>query len=674
MAFGAHYKGDVSEITMGHETGIYLEHNEPLVFTATTTAGDDYTTITFTGTGSANSIGAGDVLKVPIGMLIGCKMTFHGTGGNFSPYYYDSINGTIFSIVDHELTGGDTTIKIVPALSAGSKASGSSEVLFIHSTGLPTIDISGFSASSSAKASVEKSLIDQFVGLASFMKLPDTTVDLHRYHVVGMGRQMSLQQTGKVHHQGGALEIPMHNAKWLYYALGREVVDYNNCGGGGHSGFVSLPSAISPGQVYVDVGGSSSVPKFGSTNVSVGDYILVKDTTQVPVIQYRGASLGNSGNIFWPPASAAGLSADSDEFEFAESSECRRVIGYEELTSTTFRLFVEHPFQFAHTTSDTITSRNYTGVTAPEISTGRVKNSVRKLIFTGETIPSFSLEHSIRNRDVGSYNSETGDGVNTPGGTTDSKQLTRVFRGCKINEWEISSTVDAELKFRATFDALSCYTDTGRLESANAGDRYIAHRMFQNTGETDTNRKIAGIASGEEKPFMFYNGTIEAFGQSIGFISSFELRGKTGVELFHTIQSNPVGEDVQSSTGLSTKQVPYGGTRNASIIREGREQLDMEIDVVLTDPNLFHQLRSHNETSSGVDASTNKQIKLHFTKPYSGTIDSDYTVPSIRIILDDYFITEAPIPMPDDKGLLHSKIMLQPQSIKVIAEDTVYHN
>ena len=214
--------------------------------------------------------------------------------------------------------------------------------------------------------------------------------------------------------------------------------------------------------------------------------------------------------------------------------------------------------------------------------------------------------------------------MNTPGGTTDSKQLTRVFRGCKINEWEISSTVDAELKFRATFDALSCYTDTGRLESSNAGDRYIAHRMFQNTGETDTNRKIAGIASGEEKPFMFYNGTIEAFGQSIGFISSFELRGKTGVELFHTIQSNPVGEDVQSSTGLSTKQVPYGGTRNASIIREGREQLDMEIDVVLTDPNLFHQLRSHNETSSGVDASPNKQIKLHFTKPYSGTIDSDY--------------------------------------------------
>ena len=29
--FAAHYKGDVSvEVTMGHETGLYIEHNEPL--------------------------------------------------------------------------------------------------------------------------------------------------------------------------------------------------------------------------------------------------------------------------------------------------------------------------------------------------------------------------------------------------------------------------------------------------------------------------------------------------------------------------------------------------------------------------------------------------------------------------------------------------------------------
>ena len=78
-------------------------------------------------------------------------------------------------------------------------------------------------------------------------------------------------------------------------------------------------------------------------------------------------------------------------------------------------------------------------------------------------------------------------------------------------------------------------------------------------------------------------------------VSAFELRGKTGVELFHTIQSNPVAETVDANN-LSTKQVPYGGTRNASIIREGREEFEMEIDVILTDATLLHRLRSHLET------------------------------------------------------------------------------
>ena len=29
MSVSSHYKGDVSEATMGHETGLYIEHNEP---------------------------------------------------------------------------------------------------------------------------------------------------------------------------------------------------------------------------------------------------------------------------------------------------------------------------------------------------------------------------------------------------------------------------------------------------------------------------------------------------------------------------------------------------------------------------------------------------------------------------------------------------------------------
>tara|TARA_R100000479_G_scaffold96078_1_gene47622 strand:- start:91 stop:681 length:591 start_codon:yes stop_codon:yes gene_type:complete len=196
--------------------------------------------------------------------------------------------------------------------------------------------------------------------------------------------------------------------------------------------------------------------------------------------------------------------------------------------------------------------------------------------------------------------------------------------------------------------------------------------MFQNTADTEINRRVAGIATGSEKPFMYYNGSIKAFGEEIGMVSSFELRGKTGIQVFHTIQSNPVGETFNSDN-ISTKQVPYGGTRNASIIREGREQFDMELDVILTDPKLFHQLRTHRQTSGTIGANSNL-ILLHFTKPFVGSTDDNARVQSIRIMLDDYIITEAPIPVPDDKGLLRSKIMVQPQSMKVITQDTMYHS
>ena len=89
MTFGAHYKGDVSEVTMGHETGLYIATTEPFTWSSSTVAGNDYTEITFAGTGAATSIGSSGVLSIPIGMLIGCKMTFHGSGGNHSAYYYE---------------------------------------------------------------------------------------------------------------------------------------------------------------------------------------------------------------------------------------------------------------------------------------------------------------------------------------------------------------------------------------------------------------------------------------------------------------------------------------------------------------------------------------------------------------------------------------------------------
>jgi len=699
--FGAYYKGDVSEVTIGHETGLFVEHGIPRTWRATDNT--DYTEIQFRGTNSIGNAGifenALPILKVPLGMLIGQKLTFHNSGagaGNYTSHYNTSLKSRVYTIVDHTLASnadGDnaTFIKIVPALqgfnsSGGALDSATGDAIFFHSTGLPTVQgDANFAMNSAAASSKETSKIDGFVGLASFMTLPDTTVDLHSYHVVGLGRQVAVQQTGKVHHMGGSIEMPMHNAKWLYYSLGREVVDKDICGSRGHAASpeVTIYKDVSPGQGHLDVTSTQSGSiRFGAVDAAVGDYILIKDTTLVPTTTYKTPSKGTGGTQYWPPDADgesgpnSTLASDAAHFEWAESSECRRISAIEGLGSSRFRIYVDDPWQFAHTTGDDIELREYSDDTSngsPNVRASRfIQNPVHRLLFSAETIPSFCIEHSIRTRDLGSYNASSESTV-APGDAGDTKQMTRVFKGCKVVEWEMSSTVDAELKYRCVFDALASYTDTGRLESANKGDRYTAHRMFQNTATTEAERKASGIAKGSEKPFMFYNGTVQAFDQNLAFISAFELRGKTGVELFHTIQGNPIAESVDSSTNISLKQVPYGGTRNASITREGREEFEMEMTVAIEDQNLFHELRSHN-LQSGTVGSTGGTIMLTFTKPVTadGAYDEDET-PTLRIIIDDYYITEFPIPMPDDKGLLFTKMKIKPQNVKVISIDADYH-
>jgi hypothetical protein len=682
--FGAHYKGDVSEVVMGQETSLFIEHNVPRTWTATTSSSSpDFTEIQFVGTSAAGDTSifepALPILKIPLGMLIGQKMTFHSSAvgtNNFSSYYYTDLNSKVYTIIDHTLDSNSTKIKIVPALTPfqASVSSGTGDAILIHSTGLPTVqgDINSV-MNTAAELSKEVSLIDGFVGLASYMTLPDTKVDLHSYYVVGLGRQVAVQQTGKVHHMGGAIEMPLHSPKWLFYSLGREVVSKEKCGERVHntSPLPTIVASVAPGQGYIDVlSDDASNIKFGTTNAEVGDYLLIKDTTKVPMTTYKTPELDT--DKYWPPESSSNLSSDAHHFEWSESNECRRISAIESLGSSKFRLYVDGNWQFEHTTADILELRHYRDNNAdgsPHVQSSRqIDNHVHRLLFSSDTIPSFCLEHSVRTRDAGSFNA-TNETTIAPGSAGDTKQLTRIFRGCKIVEYEISSTIDAELKYRAIFDALSCFTDTGRLESANKGDRYTAHRMFQNTADTLRGKKASGIAKGSEKPFMFYNGSVTAFDQNLGLVSAFELRGKTGVEVFHTIQSNPVAESVDAN-GLSLKQVPYGGTRNASIIREGREQFEMEVTLALQDAALYHELRTHTQRGGGAINTTGGTIMLHFTKPTTAGSD---TIPSIRIIIDDYIITDLAIPVPDDKGLLFTTLKLKPQNVKVISEDTIYH-
>jgi len=263
------------------------------------------------------------------------------------------------------------------------------------------------------------------------------------------------------------------------------------------------------------------------------------------------------------------------------------------------------------------------------------------------------MEVSIRRTDV-----DGGDDDVVDGGNSDSKQLTRVFRGCKVKDFNLTTDTDAALRLTVNYDAALCYTDTGRLES-NPADRYNPHRMFEDTANTKAKRKESGVAVGTQKPYMFYNGQITLGGTTVAQVVSFNLSGSTGVTQYYTINGT-------NTNDLATDQVPFAGSRNPSLAVEGKTEYSLDMEIIVDDPLFYHKVRR----AVGHDASVTPgdQIRLSFTK--SGTAAGRET---LDIQIDDYVITEAPLQIPEDKGPIRSPMKILPKGIKVISTDTLFH-
>ena len=294
-------------------------------------------------------------------------------------------------------------------------------------------------------------------------------------------------------------------------------------------------------------------------------------------------------------------------------------------------------------------------------STGALTYPISRLLYSRDSLPSFAMEVSIRRRDV-----EGADADITDGGATDPKQLTRVFKGCKVKDFSMTADTDAALRLSVNFDSAHCYTDTGRLEtsavanysSGTKGDRYKTHRMFEETASTPVLRKEAGIEVGTQKPFMFYNGTVVIAGVNVGQVVSFTVTGNTGVQQFYTING-------AATSDSATDQVPFGGSRNASLAIEGKTEYSMDCEIIVDDPVMYHKVRRAVDHPS----QDGNLIRLSFTKPGSATPREQ-----LDIILDDFYITEAPLPVPEDKGVIKSALKIQPKALRVVSRDTMLHS
>jgi len=730
------YRGDLSEITFGHESGLVLAHNynSDGNFTFTAKAGTwdkvaDTSVIVLAG-GTADTPVASAKLAYPVGMLVGSKVVFE-LGGSTVFHADDAANkGKSFTIVKHAVVGGATELTITPAMTvdhSAGKVSRSGDVMHILPYKTPSMDV-GMAYNATANASTERVLTDQFVGLVGTVALPETVVDLKRLHVVGLGRDVAVQVPGKFINTGGSFECNIHNARWFYYALGHEAVkmpiytsgadtDSDGAEAVGYTGAIALtaaptglavgdavfnqygqfvghisaaapsganstitcdtgikvalannetlyysPAALcaggtgttlaaatNPGDSYITYGGSTVAELSDSSHPAAGDYVWIVDSGTTDIKVNRETTSDGT----WPVNGADSIISAANKIE------CRRIVAI-----NNSKIWLDDPLNFAHASATNIYFSEFSadnGYGSPHMETsaadyGNIQNPVERLLFSRTTVPSFAMEVSVRRND-------NEDDTATDGSVGDTKQLTRVFRGCKVKDFSLKADTDAALKMAVNFDAALCYTDTGRLEGTK-GDRYDCHRLFEDTANTEQKRKESGIAKRTQKPFMFYNGIIKVKGVTLGQVSSFTLNGSSGVQQYYTITGNTIAD-------AETDQIPFGGSRNPAIAVEGKTEYSLALEIIVDDPVFYHNMRRavDNFDDNTSDATDADMIRLSFTKQGAGSVRE-----SMDIIIDDYFITEAPLPIPEDKGPMRSSLKIMPKSMHVIAKDTLKHS
>jgi len=355
-----------------------------------------------------------------------------------------------------------------------------------------------------------------------------------------------------------------------------------------------LASAASIGDTRLNVGATVRAM------FTVGDYVQIidKGTHQIP------------GQDSTPPT--------------VFKHEIRRVLAIEGSY-----LHLEEGLLYAHAIVDCGIDRlRYAADTSkgsPHINatTKELQNGVTHTFFGHNTLPSFTIEQSLRNSDA------------TPGG----EQLLRLYSGCKVGSATISADTEGELKIQCEYQAARNYTDTG--------DKFAPHRMFDNTASTAANRKVSGIAIDGEKPYLFQDISIEVFGRPVLRATSFSV----GLSNTNTARWFIRGYEGASN---DNDQVQHGATQTPMDITEGVREYTFSFKALVEDDRLWEELRTRRHHQNTND--------ITFTMTKNGSATTRQTA---TITIEDYTISKADHQIPSDKGPIEADVELIVRHMKV---------
>ena len=205
---GTIFKGDVAEVSWGKETGLVAVGDGAATgFTHTSKSGN--TSLITIGTG--NYWQTGGVLEIPDNALVGCIMRVTG-GGTFTADDHANTK-RVYYIIANDTSAG--TITVQPALVTAASASvygAATDLLVLDSTRCPTFEGMTLSA--------QKVKTDQFFGLLDNFSLPEPEIEVHKQHIIGMGRDVNILTSGRETLAGGSFVVNAHSLRWMKYALG----------------------------------------------------------------------------------------------------------------------------------------------------------------------------------------------------------------------------------------------------------------------------------------------------------------------------------------------------------------------------------------------------------------------------------------------------------------------
>ena len=246
-------------------------------------------------------------------------------------------------------------------------------------------------------------------------------------------------------------------------------------------------------------------------------------------------------------------------------------------------------------------------------ASGQLKFGITHNIFGASHLPSFSIEQSYRQTDT------------TPG----REQMLRYYNGCKVTRAAFMSDSEGEVKVNLEYEATRHYTDTLK--------KHNPHKMFENTANTRANRSASGIAVNGEKPYLFQNLSIEAFGRPVIRGTQFD---------FEITNNNTSRYYVRGYEGqvLSNDQVQHGGTHQPLEITEAQREYTFKFSAIVEDDRFWDEVRTrrHHKNTNDIVFRLNK--------------DAGAGGENAQVTLSDYTILSAKHQLPDDKGPVNTEV------------------